>query len=160
MIDSEGYRLNVGIILTNDRSQVLWARRVGQRAWQFPQGGIKPDETPTRAMYRELYEELGLVHERVNIIGSTKDWLRYKLPKRFVRRKFKPICIGQKQIWFLLQLLGKDSDVCLDCSERPEFDYWKWVNYWHPSREVISFKREVYRLALRELAPLLYGRNF
>ena len=160
MIDSEGYRLNVGIILTNGRSQVVWARRVGQQAWQFPQGGMKPDETPMRAMYRELYEELGLVHERVNIIGSTKDWLRYKLPKRFVRRKFKPICIGQKQIWFLLQLLGKDSDVCLDCSERPEFDYWKWVNYWHPSREVISFKREVYRLALRELAPLLYGRNF
>tara|TARA_Y100000588_G_scaffold321985_1_gene353687 strand:+ start:385 stop:741 length:357 start_codon:yes stop_codon:yes gene_type:complete len=118
---------------------------------------MKREETPVRAMYRELYEELGLVHERVNIIGSTKDWLRYKLPKRFVRRKFKPTCIGQKQIWFLLQLLGKDSDVCLDCSERPEFDYWKWVDYWHPAREVISFKREVYRQALCELAPLLYG---
>ena len=157
MIDPDGYRPNVGIIVANARGQVLWARRLGQSAWQFPQGGIKRDESPEEAMYRELYEELGLRREEVSLIGSTSGWLRYDLPKRFIRRRLKPICIGQKQRWFLLRMLCEDSDVCLDRCEKPEFDHWKWVNYWHPSREVIAFKRKVYRRALKELAPLLYS---
>lgn len=157
MIDSDGYRPNVGIIVANHRRQVLWARRAGQRAWQFPQGGIKHRETPEQALYRELNEELGLLPEHVSIVGYTAGWLRYDLPKRFIRRRCKPVCIGQKQVWFLLQLVGRESEVCLDGCDQPEFDSWKWVNYWHPSREVIAFKRDVYRRALRELAPLLYS---
>ena len=66
------------------------------------------------------------------------------------------MCIGQKQRWFLLRLLGDEDDVQVDASERPEFDHWKWVNYWHPAREVVFFKRGVYKRALKELAPLLY----
>jgi putative (di)nucleoside polyphosphate hydrolase len=157
MIDSDGYRPNVGIIVANGRRQVLWARRCGQSAWQFPQGGIKYAESPQQALYRELNEELGLLPEHVSVVGSTRGWLRYQLPKRYIRRRCKPVCIGQKQVWFLLQLVGLESKVCLDGSARPEFDSWKWVNYWHPSREVISFKRNVYRRALKELAPLLYA---
>ncbi len=157
MIDSDGYRPNVGIILANARGGVLWARRVGQSAWQFPQGGIKRHETAEQALYRELREEVGLAMKHVDIIGCTQDWLHYDLPKRFVRRHSRPICIGQKQIWFLLHLVGGENAVCLDSCAKPEFDSWKWVNYWHPSREVIAFKREVYRRALRELAPLFYG---
>ena len=155
MIDSDGFRPNVGIILSNHRSEVLWARRAGQEAWQFPQGGIKVHETPEEAMFRELFEELGLRSEHVEVIGSTRGWLRYTLPRRYMRRRSNPVCIGQKQIWFLLRLLGNDSSVRLDLSEKPEFDHWKWVNYWRPSREVIFFKRHVYRRALKELAPLL-----
>ena len=155
MIDSDGFRPNVGIILSNQRTEVLWARRAGQEAWQFPQGGIKVHETPEEAMFRELFEELGLRSEHVEVIGSTRGWLRYTLPRRYMRRRSNPVCIGQKQIWFLLRLLGNDSSVRLDLSEKPEFDHWKRVNYWRPSREVIFFKRHVYRRALKELAPLL-----
>ena len=155
MIDSDGFRPNVGIILSNHRTEVLWARRAGQEAWQFPQGGIKVHETPEEAMFRELFEELGLRSEHVEVIGSTRGWLRYTLPRRYMRRRSNPVCIGQKQIWFLLRLLGNDSSVRLDLSEKPEFDHWKWVSYWRPSREVIFFKRHVYRRALKELAPLL-----
>ncbi|MBT8439556.1 MAG: NUDIX domain-containing protein, partial [Gammaproteobacteria bacterium] len=51
MIDSEGFRANVGIIICNDKRELFWGRRVGQDAWQFPQGGINADETPEQAMY-------------------------------------------------------------------------------------------------------------
>ena len=157
MIDSEGYRPNIGIVLANRCAKVLWARRFGQEAWQFPQGGIKWGENPEQALYRELYEELGLRHSDVEIVGCTRDWLRYTLPKRFIRRRCQPRCIGQKQIWFLLHLIAGESSLRLNTCDQPEFDCWKWVSYWYPTRNVIFFKREVYRRALRELAPLLYS---
>ncbi|MEW8587371.1 MAG: RNA pyrophosphohydrolase, partial [Candidatus Thiodiazotropha sp.] len=103
MIDADGYRPNVGIILCNDNRQLFWGRRVGQDAWQFPQGGIKSDETPEQAMYRELREEVGLKAEQVEMMGATRNWLRYRLPERYIRRHREPLCIGQKQIWFLLR---------------------------------------------------------
>ena len=155
MIDSDGYRPNVGIILCNRDAQLLWARRIGQDAWQFPQGGIRSDETPEDALYRELAEEVGLHPEHVQIISSTQGWLRYRLPKRFIRHDSNPVCIGQKQIWYLLRLTCSEDAVCLNRSEQPEFDNWRWVDYWHPLQEVISFKRAVYKRALREFAPLV-----
>ncbi len=155
MIDSDGFRLNVGIVLSNHNGQVFWARRVGMDAWQFPQGGIRRHETPEMAMYRELQEEIGLDPAHVRVIGCTRHWLRYRLPKRFVRYDRKPVCIGQKQIWFLLRLIGTDSDVRLDRSDKPEFDSWRWVNYWQPVDDVVDFKKAVYRRALQELEPLL-----
>lgn len=157
MIDAKGYRANVGIILANRCGKVLWARRVGQEAWQFPQGGIKERESPEAALYRELYEELGLERRDVAVLGRTRDWLRYTLPKRYVRRHCRPLCIGQKQLWFLLRLESGEEVVRLDRFHKPEFDAWKWVNYWDPARHVIFFKRGVYRRALRQLAPLLFA---
>lgn len=156
VIDSRGLRKNVGIILCNRECQVLWARRVGQDAWQFPQGGIQRDETAEQALYRELHEEVGLGPDQVRIMAVTRGWLCYRLPKRFVRWDRKPVCLGQKQRWYLLRLLGSDEDVRLDLSHRPEFDHWRWVNYWHPLREVVSFKRNVYKRALNEFAPVLF----
>lgn len=155
VIDFDGYRANVGIILSNQDGQVLWARRVGQDAWQFPQGGINPGEDQETAMYRELWEETGLSPEDVEIIGSTRSWLRYRLPKRMIRRHSVPTCIGQKQIWYLLRLQVSEQSVRLDASRKPEFDNWRWVDYWYPVKSVVFFKRRVYQLALRELAPLL-----
>ncbi len=153
MIDSEGYRANVGIMLANSRGEVLWARRVGQDAWQFPQGGINSGESPEQALYRELQEEVGLTERDVEVIGGTRGWLRYRLPQRLVRKDSKPLCIGQKQKWFLLRMLAQDSDVKVDNGHKPEFDDWRWVSYWYPLGQVVAFKRDVYRRALKELAP-------
>lgn len=155
MIDLDGFRPNVGMILADEVGRVLWARRVGQNAWQFPQGGIKPHESPEEALFRELREELGLMPDHVDVVGCTRGWLRYRLPKRYVRKRCHPVCIGQKQVWFLLRFTACEDVVRLDLAGRPEFDEWRWVNYWHPAREVIFFKRSVYRRALKELEPLL-----
>jgi putative (di)nucleoside polyphosphate hydrolase len=156
VIDSQGYRANVGIILSNREGRVLWARRLGQDSWQFPQGGIKQDETPEQALFRELREEVGLKPEQVEIIGSTRGWLRYRLPRRFIRFRSKPLCIGQKQRWFVLRLLVDDNAVRLDVSEKPEFEEWRWVDYWLPLKEIVFFKRQVYRKALSELEATLF----
>jgi len=146
-------------MLANDQGQLLWARRVGGHdAWQFPQGGISAGESPEQALYRELHEEVGLSRDAVEVLGTTKGWLRYRLPRRFVREGQQPLCIGQKQKWFLLRLLESDTAVQLDLNDKPEFDHWQWVSYWYPLNQVISFKREVYRRAMKELA-LPLGRH-
>lgn len=159
MIDSQGYRANVGIILCNREGRLLWARRLGQDSWQFPQGGIKRNETPEEALYRELREEVGLEPQHVEIIGSTQGWLRYRLPKRFIRFRSKPVCIGQKQRWFMLRLVAGDEVVRLDRSDKPEFDEWRWVDYWLPLQEIVFFKRRVYEKALQELEALLFAEG-
>tara|TARA_R110002110_G_scaffold205066_7_gene416926 strand:- start:49832 stop:50290 length:459 start_codon:yes stop_codon:yes gene_type:complete len=138
--------------VANDHGQVLWARRVGGRnAWQFPQGGINDGESPEQALYRELHEEVGLAPDAVEVLGATRGWLRYRLPRRFIRKGQNPVCIGQKQKWFLLRLVADDAAVRFDATAKPEFDHWQWVSYWYPLNQVISFKREVYRRAMKEL---------
>jgi len=160
MLDREGYRPNVGIVILNSHNEVFWGKRVGQHSWQFPQGGIQHGESPEQAMYRELHEEVGLLPEHVQIIGRTRDWLRYDVPEEFLRRQqtsknHRASYRGQKQIWFLLRLVGLDSDIQLRASEHPEFDAWRWVPFWIQLDSVIDFKREVYQLALSELARYL-----
>ncbi|MGN1394698.1 MAG: RNA pyrophosphohydrolase [Succinivibrionaceae bacterium] len=155
MIDSDGFRLNVGIVLCNSQGQVLWARRIGQNSWQFPQGGINIGETPESAMYRELEEELGLDVKDVELLSVSKSWFKYKLPKRLVRWDEKPICLGQKQKWFLLKLSKtQESKIVFNHTNIPEFDDWRWVSYWYPVRQVVSFKRDVYRRVLLEFSEL------
>ena len=156
MLDRDGFRPNVGIILVNSRNEVFWGKRVREHSWQFPQGGIKRGESPEQAMYRELHEEVGLRREHVRIIGRTRDWLRYEVPEQWVRREWRGHYRGQKQIWFLLRLVGRDCDVDLRASSHPEFDAWRWNDYWVPLDAVIEFKRDVYRLALNELARFLF----
>lgn len=155
MIDTDGYRLNVGIILINQDGNVLWAKRVGQEAWQFPQGGIKAHETPKQAMFRELHEEIGLTARHVDVLGVTRRWLRYRLPNHLIRYHQRPLCIGQKQLWYLLKLNCADSDIRFDKNETPEFESWYWADYWYPLKEVVFFKRRVYENALKELEPLM-----
>ncbi len=158
MIDAQGFRPNVGIVIANDSGQLLWARRIGGRdAWQFPQGGINPDEKPEQALYRELEEEVGLTPSAVELVACTRGWLRYRLPRRYLRRGQEPLCIGQKQKWYLLRLLADDSAIRLNSNGKPEFDHWQWVSYWYPLNQVVYFKREVYRRALRELSQPLGG---
>jgi len=155
MLDREGYRPNVGIILLNHRNEVWWGKRIREHSWQFPQGGIKHGESPEQAMYRELEEEIGLRAEHVKVIGRTRDWLRYEVPDHFIRREVRGHYRGQKQIWFLLRMVGRDSDINLRMTEQPEFDAWRWHDYWVPLDLVIEFKRDVYHRALQELARFL-----
>ena len=152
MIDFDGYRPNVGIVICNRKGQVLWAKRYGQNSWQFPQGGINDNESAEQAMYRELYEEVGLQPKDVKVLYASKHWLRYKLPKRLLRYDSKPVCIGQKQRWFLLQLVGDEKNINMQTTKSPEFDGWRWHQYWAPVDEVIDFKRDVYLGALKELS--------
>jgi len=155
MLDREGFRPNVGIILLNAHNQVWWGKRVREHSWQFPQGGIKFGETPEQAMFRELEEEIGLKAQHVRIIGRTRDWLRYEVPDHFIKREIRGHYKGQKQIWFLLRMVGRDSDVNLRMTEHPEFDAWRWHEYWVPLDVVIEFKRDVYQRALQELSRYL-----
>ena len=160
MIDAEGYRANVGIILSNNEGQLFWAKRTGMDAWQFPQGGIRRSESLERAMFRELNEETGLESHHVRIIGFTDRWLRYRLPKRYVRYNCRPVCIGQKQKWYLLKLLVDESKVNLTRTSNPEFDNWCWIDFWRPVTEVVGFKRQVYRKALSYFEHMLFSDTY
>ncbi len=155
IVDKDGFRLNVGIILADNAGKLFWARRKGYESWQFPQGGIDKDETEIKAMYRELTEETGLQADDVDVLGCTKQWYSYRLPKQLINYSDTPLMIGQKQKWFLLRLIGSERKIKLDTTKHPEFDRWCWVDYWSPAREVIYFKRKVYSQALIELHPLL-----
>ena len=134
-IDRDGFRPNVVIILSNFEDRVFLGGRTRQSGWQFPQGGIAVDETVEEAMYRELEEEVGLLPEDVEVLGSTKGWIRYELPEKYIRRDVAPVCIGQKQRWFMLRLVGEDSCVRLDKTPLPEFNRWRWVYDGRPVRE-------------------------
>lgn len=153
MIDSEGYREGVGIVVSHRGGKLLWCRRCGQDAWQFPQGGIEPEETLQEALYRELFEETGLRAGQVEVLGRTRDWLSYRIPEHLTRRR-EPGCIGQKQIWFLVKLIEGSVHFSAGAEPPPEFDQWCWVDYWYPVDNVVEFKREVYLRALTELEPL------
>lgn len=153
MIDDNGYRLNVGIILAA-KGKLFLGKRIHQNAWQFPQGGLQENESLEDTVHRELWEEVGLHADKVQILAQTKNWLKYKIPKKLIRSTSKPVCIGQKQKWFLLKFIGQDQDFNLAAGVKPEFDDWMWVNYWFPLSQVIHFKREVYRQALKEFAPI------
>ncbi|MDH5693971.1 MAG: RNA pyrophosphohydrolase [Gammaproteobacteria bacterium] len=159
MIDTNGYRLNVGIVLCNLNGDLLWAKRCGQDAWQFPQGGIRAQETLKEALYRELWEEIGLLPEQVHILAESQTWISYDLPKHLIRSDSKPVCIGQKQRWFLLSFLGDDPQIRLDSFEQPEFDDWRWVDFWHPLNEVVPFKHHVYKTILKEFEPIALAHN-
>ncbi|MFO7324982.1 MAG: RNA pyrophosphohydrolase [Pseudomonadota bacterium] len=154
VIDRDGFRANVGIVLMGENGKLFLGRRTGGKGWQFPQGGMRRGESAEESLYRELHEEVGLAPKDVRLLGSTTRWLRYRLPVRYQRRGEKPLCVGQKQRWFLLQLSADESDIRLDATGEPEFDRWRWVDYWQPVKEVIYFKRPVYVKALHELAPL------
>ena len=159
MIDAEGYRANVGMVISNHKQQILLAKRYKQDSWQLPQGGIDQDETVLEALFRELNEEVGLLPEHVKVIAKTPKWLRYDLPDCYIKRKQRHTCIGQKQVWFLLKLTAAQSNIKLDSCKNVEFDGWDWVDYWHPIEAVIDFKKNIYEDMLKALAPVLFNNQ-
>jgi putative (di)nucleoside polyphosphate hydrolase len=156
VIDTAGFRANVAIVLLRSTNEVFIGRRAGGRGWQFPQGGLRQDEQPEEAVYRELYEEIGIQATEVDLLGSTPDWLHYRLPQRYLRPEQQPLCIGQKQRWFLFRAKSDTLRFDFETTAEPEFDRWRWVNYWQPARMVIGFKRPVYREALKRLSSLAF----
>jgi putative (di)nucleoside polyphosphate hydrolase len=154
VIDKNGYRKNVCIVITNAKGKVLLARRISDKGWQFPQGGVLTGETYREAMYRELYEEVGLSQDDIEITTATSRLYFYRLPEAFVNHHRKPICIGQKQKWYLLKLRVSPNKINLNITAKPEFDSFKWIDYWDPIDEVIDFKRAVYTAALQQLDKL------
>jgi putative (di)nucleoside polyphosphate hydrolase len=151
-IDKDGFRANVGIVLARSSGELFLGGRVGGRGWQFPQGGVNRGEQVDEALFRELKEEIGLERQDVEVLGSTRGWLRYRLPRQYVRDR----CIGQKQRWFLLKLIADESKLRFDCTGTPEFDRWRWTDYWTPVREVVYFKRRVYVRALHDLGTVMF----
>lgn len=155
MIDRDGYRKNIGIILCNSKNELLICKRIKENSWQFPQGGFEKNESSENAMFRELFEEIGLQKNDIIILGKTKKWLKYNLPKKYQRKTNNQLCVGQKQIWFLLRLISSDQSINLRTSKKPEFDGWEWVSAKKPLEIVISFKKNVYIKALNELLPII-----
>lgn len=149
IIDHNGYRRGVGIVVCDGRGRVLLARRSDHRGWQFPQGGVRRGEPARAAMYRELREELGLEPSHVREVARMGSWVSYRLPARY-RRSRPARCIGQKQLWWLLQLRSSEDNIRPDLCEEREFDDWQWVDYWLPAKEVVFFKQSVYKQVLSE----------
>ncbi|MCH2190902.1 MAG: RNA pyrophosphohydrolase [Gammaproteobacteria bacterium] len=158
---NDGYRPNVGIIICNAKGEVFWARRINDDGWQFPQGGVSRNEGLVEAMYRELQEETGLCSNQVKLVAHTKQWLHYDLPPSLLRNQRRRTPLGprkrvgfkgQKQIWFLLELVDDDSAVNLQAGpEQPEFADWRWVDTNHAINNIVDFKRSVYQQAMDEL---------
>lgn len=156
VIDRDGFRVNIGIVLSADDGRLFLGRRARGQGWQFPQGGVSRGETLEQSLFRELEEEIGLAAADVRVMGCTREWLRYRLPPRYVRRNVRPLCLGQKQRWFLLKLAAPTAAFRFDATSRPEFDHWQWVEYWQPIRQVVYFKRAVYSRVLHEFAPVVF----
>lgn len=144
-----GYRPCVGLFLTNEARQVFVARRKdkGAVAWQMPQGGIDPGETPRAAALRELAEEIGT--EKVEILGESAGWLDYDLPAELAGTVWGGRWRGQSQKWFALRFTGSDADIDLETAHQ-EFDAWKWVAADEALTLIVEFKRPVYEAVLRE----------
>ena len=98
---------------------------------------------PSRRCTGSCARKSGSNPEHVKVLGRTRDWLRYDVPQHWIKREWRGSYRGQKQIWYLLRLIGRDNDVSLRATEHPEFDAWRWHDYWVPLETVIEFKREV-----------------
>jgi putative (di)nucleoside polyphosphate hydrolase len=145
-----GYRPAVGIMLLNSRGEVFVARRRDMPtmpAWQMPQGGIDPGETPRQAALRELEEEIGTA--KAEIVGESRGWLHYDLPVELAGSIWGERYRGQRQKWFVMRFTGRDSDINL-ATEHPEFDAWRWVAPSRLPELIVPFKRQLYLDILAE----------
>src|SRR5882672_1486299 len=139
------YRPAVGLMLINPAGRVFAGRRIdmpaGLAAWQMPQGGIDPGETPIKAARRELYEEVGT--DKAELIAESRDWYHYDLPPEIGRGMWGGRYRGQRQRWFALRFTGADADINV-ATEHPEFDAWEWVAAERLPELIVPFKRPLY----------------
>ena len=154
--DLSFYRPAVGIMLINPAGLAFIGRRIdmpaGLAAWQMPQGGIDPGESPREAAFRELKEEVGT--DKAEILAETQGWLHYDLPSDIASRMWSGRWRGQRQKWFLMRFTGEDADIN-PATEHPEFDAWEWVEPERLPELIVPFKRQLYRELLAEFRPHL-----
>jgi putative (di)nucleoside polyphosphate hydrolase len=139
-----GYRSAVGVMLLSRAGEVFVARRIDMPvmpAWQMPQGGIDPGETPVQAALRELKEEIGT--DKAEILGESSRWLKYDLPEELARGMWGGRYRGQRQKWFAMRFTGNDMDIDL-ATDHPEFDAWKWIQPEQLPEMIVPFKRQLY----------------
>jgi putative (di)nucleoside polyphosphate hydrolase len=148
------YRPGVGIMLVNSSARVLVGKRIDTvaEAWQMPQGGIDPGETPQQAAMRELQEEVGT--DKVEVLAESRDWYRYELPEHLIGQLWGGRYRGQVQKWFVMRFVGSDADINI-ATDQPEFDAWKWLEPARLPDAIVPFKRDLYRELLAEFAPYL-----
>jgi putative (di)nucleoside polyphosphate hydrolase len=147
------YRRGVGLMLFNRRGLVFVAQRIDMpsAAWQMPQGGIDPGETPRQAAFRELHEETGT--DKAEIVAESRDWVRYDLPAELTRRLWDGRYRGQEQKWFAMRFLGTDDDINI-AGPQPEFSAWRWAELAETPDLIVPFKRPIYQQLVAEFAPL------
>ncbi len=129
-----------------------------ENQWQFPQGGIDSSETPYEAVLRELKEETGIDQKSVEILGTTQTYLQYDYPPSVMQELNVSKTwryAGQQVQFFLIRYFGSDEDINVQNVPKPEFDAWKWVDYWEPLRLIVEFKRDMYDRAMTELVAYL-----
>lgn len=155
-IEQLPYRPCVGLVILNRDRHIFAGQRIDNSmdAWQMPQGGIDPGETPVEAALRELTEETGIGPGNVEILRESSEWHPYDLPRHLVPRLWKGRFRGQKQRWFLLRFTGDDSEVRIDGHE-PEFRRWAWMGEAELIRKIVPFKRDTYSRVFAEFADLL-----
>ena len=147
----KGWRLGVGIILTNQENEIFMGERIDNKgAWQMPQGGVNLgiNESLEIAAKRELYEETGV--KTVKIINQSEGWYYYYLPKHLKSKLWGGKFLGQKQKWFLFSFEGMEEEINLQADKKPEFNNWKWVSPENVLNDIVDFKKEIYKKILRE----------
>ena len=155
---NEQYRKSVGLVLVNRENLLFWGRRFPQQQqnWQFPQGGIERGERAEAALYRELREETGLQASDVELLGQSRGWHSYQIPPEMRdKSKFPSSMIGQRQRWFLLRLTSDDNQIDLNVSEAPEFSDWRWIHAGEAVKEIVYFKRALYRNVIEEFSSVV-----
>jgi len=146
-------------MVLNRQGQIFAGQRLDapnalRAAWQMPQGGVDPGETPRDAALRELTEETGIPASHIQVLRESEKWMPYDLPRHLVRKLWDGRYRGQTQRWFALRFTGPDALVNI-ATEIPEFCRWTWMDHAELINKIVPFKRDTYSAVFDEFADLI-----